>query len=295
MNELTKRVGVAIIGIPFAIYTILNGGLLFSLTLLLISSLAMFEFQNLFSAKEIRINKIISYSFNILLFLLILAFINFNISNLKPITLIVMFHCIILFYISIVYFNQLWSKDTDPILNTASTLFSFLYITFSFICLLLIRNIQIISPNLNSISLVGIYDNSKSGYLLLSFFISIWTCDTFAYFIGKSFGKHKLFPRHSPKKSWEGAIAGFLGSILAFYYINTAFGINLKPIHSISIGVIIGIMGQIGDLFESHLKRWAGIKDSSNLIPGHGGFLDRFDSIIFTSPLILIYLLIVTL
>jgi phosphatidate cytidylyltransferase len=295
LNELAKRVSVAIFGIPLAIILILNGGVYFSFAILILSLVSMYEFQNLFASKEIKINKLISNTFNVSVFLLIIAFLNFKISTFNPNWYIAVFHCIILIFATIVYLNQLWSKEKEPILATASTLFSFFYITIPFVSLLLIRNIELISLNINSITTDNMFNPSKAGFIVLTFFISIWSCDSFAYFIGRKYGKHKLFPRHSPKKSWEGAIAGFIGSILAFYILNIVFSINLKPIHSILLGTLIGILGQMGDLFESNLKRWAEIKDSSNLIPGHGGFLDRFDSIIFTSPLILVYLILVSL
>ncbi len=121
--------------------------------------------------------------------------------------------------------------------------------------------------------------------LLFVLFATIWSEDIFAYFIGKSFGKHKLAPNLSPKKTWEGAIGGFLGAIIIGGF--TAY--SLKVYDAYIPIFISAILGQIGDLFESFIKRQVGEKDSSNLIPGHGGILDRIDALIFGSVVFLIF------
>ncbi|MDP3829833.1 MAG: phosphatidate cytidylyltransferase, partial [Ignavibacteriaceae bacterium] len=103
-------------------------------------------------------------------------------------------------------------------------------------------------------------------------------------------GKHKVFPRVSPKKSWEGAIFGFVFSIIAMIVAKYVFLEFLKLEQAIIIGAIVGTVGQMGDLIESLFKRDAGVKDSSNLIPGHGGIFDRFDSLLVASPVIFLYI-----
>lgn len=116
-------------------------------------------------------------------------------------------------------------------------------------------------------------------------FAGIWLCDSAAYFSGKFLGKHKLLERVSPKKTWEGAIGGFICSIVGVYGLSEWL---LKPalpmLFIVLTGAIIGTIGQIGDLFESLIKRDAQIKDSSGILPGHGGILDRFDSALFVAP-----------
>jgi phosphatidate cytidylyltransferase len=114
--------------------------------------------------------------------------------------------------------------------------------------------------------------------------------DSAAYFIGTAIGKHKLFPRVSPNKSWEGAIAGFVFSIITLVVLKSFLLEFLDWVDIIAFGVIIGIFGQVGDLIESLIKRDAGVKDSSNIIPGHGGIFDRFDSLLFSAPIIFLYL-----
>jgi phosphatidate cytidylyltransferase len=117
--------------------------------------------------------------------------------------------------------------------------------------------------------------------------ISAWGSDVFAYLIGKFFGKHK-FSKVSPKKSIEGCIAGVVGAVgllLAFtYFANTYWGLNVNYGYVTLIGIALSLLGQIGDFAASSIKRYVDIKDYSNLIPGHGGMLDRIDSLIFLAP-----------
>ena len=118
--------------------------------------------------------------------------------------------------------------------------------------------------------------------LILTAAIPIWAGDTAAIFAGKAFGKHKLAPAISPNKTWEGSIANFLAAVGAA----AALGYFLKyPMDKmLLLGVSCGVIGQFGDLFESYLKRQAGVKDSGNLLPGHGGVFDRLDSLLMTAP-----------
>lgn len=128
--------------------------------------------------------------------------------------------------------------------------------------------------------------------IFVSILILIWANDTFAYLVGKNFGKNKLFPSISPKKTIEGFFGGMLftiicGLLLANYYIETS-----NPYIWIIIALIISVFSTIGDLIESKFKRAAGVKDSGSIMPGHGGILDRLDSIIFVVPFIYLFILI---
>ncbi|MBU2690537.1 MAG: phosphatidate cytidylyltransferase [Candidatus Eisenbacteria bacterium] len=126
---------------------------------------------------------------------------------------------------------------------------------------------------------------------VLLIFLVVWGCDTFAYTFGRLFGRHKLWPRVSPKKSWEGAVGGAAGAILMALLGKVWFAGFLDTEQAVVFGIIGGTVSQVGDLAESLLKREAGMKDSSSLIPGHGGILDRFDSLLFSLPILYLYLL----
>ncbi|MPN06555.1 hypothetical protein SDC9_153811 [bioreactor metagenome] len=171
----------------------------------------------------------------------------------------------------------LFSKNPNIISSIGVLFAGFLYISFSFYTLIYLRDLKF-------------YGVENFGLILVFLmFGSIWTCDSAAYFVGRRFGKHKLMEHVSPKKTIEGAVAGFLGSVVFFivasYYLLPHFNfvITLIP------GIIIGIFGQLGDLIESKIKRDADVKDSSHIIPGHGGILDRFDSILFVSPILTVF------
>lgn len=123
----------------------------------------------------------------------------------------------------------------------------------------------------------------------LGFFLLLWTNDTGAYLVGSAIGKHRLFERISPRKSWEGFIGGLLLTLLVARLISGWFGVADTAGWMI-IGVIVSIAGTAGDLLESLLKRSLGLKDSGTILPGHGGFLDRFDSVVVSFPLVYLYI-----
>jgi len=174
--------------------------------------------------------------------------------------------------ILIVLLEALFRRDPSNIVNVSITLSGFLYVSL-FNAFIFLRAM----PN--------------GGWIVICVFVSIWICDTSAYFFGSRFGKHLLFKRISPAKTWEGGVAGLLAALLASSILLPLID-GMNHIDAIVIGLIIGVAGPISDLVESLFKRDAGVKDSSSLIPGHGGMLDRFDSPLFIGPLILFYLLI---
>lgn len=133
------------------------------------------------------------------------------------------------------------------------------------------------------------FNNSFTIEFILSMFILIWVNDSFAYLIGKKFGKHKLYSRISPKKTIEGFAGGFVFSIIATLIVATQSSI-LNWYQWIGFAAIVSVFGTIGDLIQSKFKRQAGVKDSGNIIPGHGGIFDRLDSAIYASPFVFLYL-----
>ena len=134
--------------------------------------------------------------------------------------------------------------------------------------------------------------NASGAMLLIAFFVIVWSSDTFAYLFGVSFGKHRLFERISPKKSWEGSIGGSLTTLIiawAFGFFTHIF----TPFTWVALAVVVVVTAIYGDLIESQLKRSMHVKDSGNIMPGHGGVLDRFEEAIFSVPfyVFLLYLL----
>lgn len=139
-------------------------------------------------------------------------------------------------------------------------------------------------------SLIRLHNDFPEGYKLVFFLLLVvWLGDSGAYYVGKQFGKHKLSPRISPKKTIEGMAGGMTASIITAIVIHYTFFPKFPLLHAIIAGVILSFAGVIGDLAESMWKRSAAVKDSGTLLPGHGGFLDRFDSILFTAPILYCY------
>lgn len=302
MSELLKRVFVAVLGIPLIVGIIYLGGIYFALAIILISSLCLYEFYGLFKQKSVFPMVFTGIAANVI----ILAKTYYMLSQQSVVNGGVAFDLLLVFFVMIAMTLEMFSNKGNALMNISSTVAGVCYLTFSLGTLMVLREISgfnwLVSIFPNNCSIIGNFKalfgengNDKSVWLVLALFISVWLCDITAYFIGKQFGKHKLFPRVSPKKSWEGAVAGFFGSILGFALTVYLLIPTFPLVHSIIIGAIIGVTGQIGDLAESHIKRDALIKDSSSLLPGHGGFLDRFDSIIFSAPAVLLYIFILLL
>lgn len=129
----------------------------------------------------------------------------------------------------------------------------------------------------------------EGGDLVLMMLLLAWIGDTGAYFAGRFLGKHKLYPEVSPKKTWEGAVGGLLGSVVAVAAMKMLRLPSLSWLDVVLIAVPGGILGQLGDLVESLIKRSAGVKDSGALLPGHGGMLDRIDAVLFIAPYVYLY------
>ncbi|TAK61833.1 MAG: hypothetical protein EPO24_05490, partial [Bacteroidetes bacterium] len=206
------------------------------------------------------------------------------------------FLLVLLIAFPVISIIELFRNNGSALMNVSTTMMGVLYVSFCFGTLIGLREIFIPShiPMRNYFHEMNVESNALlyrwGGYTVVAVYAMIWLCDSAAYYVGSAMGKHKLFPRVSPNKSWEGAIAGFIFAVVAAVGAKYLFLEYLHLNEAIILGAIVGVFGQIGDLFESLLKRDAGVKDSSNLIPGHGGVLDRFDSLLFVSPIVYFYL-----
>jgi phosphatidate cytidylyltransferase len=183
---------------------------------------------------------------------------------------------IILPLVSIAFSIELYRQTEKPFINIAITLLGLIYAVAPFVILIMI----------------GFYGGMEFGYslkIILGILILQWTSDTGQYLSGRAFGKHPLFKRISPKKSWEGFIGGFIFALGVAYLISIYYT-ELSMINWIIIAALILIFGTMGDLVESMLKRSIDVKDSGSIMPGHGGVLDRFDALIGAIPFIYFYL-----
>ena len=172
------------------------------------------------------------------------------------------------------FFAELYRKQDQPFQNIALTIIGIFYTVVPFALL-------------NSIATINHQYHST---ILLGYFFLLWTHDIMAYIFGRWLGKHRLFERISPKKSWEGSIGGIIFAMIMAVII-AQFFTELSVVDWIVMAVIIVITGTLGDLVESMLKRSLNVKDSGNLLPGHGGLLDRFDALLLSIPFVLVYLM----
>lgn len=265
-TENFKRVVVAVLAIPFILIASYLGGYYFLSFVLIISVAAFYEFSSLVKNKNASVNMVLGGL--VIISLILNQFIKFiDIESLILISSVALLTA------------ELFRNKGSAIYNLGSTFLGIFYIGIFSASLIAVREFY------SSFEV-----NNYGAFLIISIFASIWIGDSAAYYGGISLGRHKLFPRVSPKKSWEGSIFGFTFSVAAMILAKVLVLDFLSWLNVIIIGIIIGTIGQIGDLVESLIKRDSESKDSSSLIPGHGGFFDRFDSLLFSAPAIWLYL-----
>jgi phosphatidate cytidylyltransferase len=245
---------------------------IFAGIVLLVVILGLWEFYTITETEECKPQRITGTISGILLYLVLSrpALVDWERS-------IYLIPVIILPLLFVPFIVELYRKREKPLINVAVTTFGLIYVALPLALLNLMNN-----------KIAGGTILNHFPAWLTSYFLITWIYDTGAYLVGKNFGKHKFFERISPKKTWEGTIGGVvvaLGATTGLYYIST--GIALKDLFALTLLVIL--FGTFGDLTESLFKRSLNLKDSGKLLPGHGGILDRFDTIFVSAPFVFLY------
>ena len=265
---MLTRVLTALVGIPLAVILIFsNDPMPFAVAIGLISALGALEFYGNVRKVGVRPVEWAGVAAVVLLAVSARSYDRSSIGSLFPAVLSLL--------LILSFFVELIRKERAPIVNIGATIFGAIYVGWLISHIVALR--QIDRP-----IQVGSYETQVGAVLVMLTFLCTWASDTGAYFIGRTYGKKKLTPKLSPNKTIEGSVAGFISSILIAVIAGTI--IKLPPQHSLALGAIFGLLTQLGDLSESAIKRELGIKDFGTMVPGHGGILDRFDSLLFTGP-----------
>ena len=272
-NNFIQRAVTGVLFVIVLVGCILYSPLSFGILFTIISVLSVHEFAQLVSkSSEVSINKTITALGGAYLFLALMSFCTQQSVGAR----VFLPYLGLLLYMMI---TELYLKKKNPTGNWAYSMLSQLYVALPFALLnvLAFQN----SPETGSVTYNPI--------LPLSIFVFIWLSDTGAYCIGSLIGKHRLFERISPKKSWEGSIGGGIFSIASSLGFAHFFPF-MPGWQWVGLAIVVVIFGTWGDLTESLMKRQLGIKDSGNILPGHGGMLDRFDSALMAIPAAVVYL-----
>lgn len=186
---------------------------------------------------------------------------------------------LIIFIILLLFVIELFRKNKNTLERSGLTVLGFIYIAGSFSLMNYIIHVSLDGES-----------NFFYPWILAGIFFILWINDSFAYLIGTRFGKHKLYPSISPAKSWEGFIGGAVFALI-MGILNAVLFQSLSMFNWVVIALLTVIFGTLGDLFESKMKREIGVKDSGNILPGHGGFLDRLDSLLLAVPAVFLWLM----
>jgi len=268
MSSFWQRTFSGIIFVAAITGALLGGPLPFLVVFAGITALGLYEFLQMASADQAQVSRYLTISAGVVVFILhFLVAGDFIASSALAWLLILPL---------ILWVDEILSRRSHPMRNLSYSLTSLIYPAT-------------LMSALSYLAWLNPTDKGFNHSLLISLFLLIWTNDTFAYLSGRKLGKHKILPRVSPGKSWEGLSGGLLASlIVAFLLFRLQGGMDL--LHWLVLAGIVSFAGALGDLGESYLKRTAGIKDSGTLIPGHGGVLDRFDAALFVFPTAYLYL-----
>lgn len=273
---LAKRIITGIIGGAFTIFTIYEGEWLFFFMILLLAVLGWREYCSLVSRLQVHISERLGALW------IILFFTAYWFGSLKAMVLLAVVIVLFTFLQTVLLHNTVKPADS------AYCLYGLMYIGAGFLSMLALRNGAVASYLTESFSHVML---EPARFFLFLLVFATWASDTFAFAAGKLKGKTKLCPAISPGKTQEGMAGGFIGTIVVAVIWSLLF--QFSPVHGLAIGFIVAVTAPLGDLVESVLKRTCQVKDSGTLIPGHGGVLDRFDSLLFAAPAVYAYLVLI--
>ncbi|MFT4736926.1 MAG: phosphatidate cytidylyltransferase [Paraglaciecola sp.] len=266
-SELYRRIISAMIGASVIVSSLIYGEWTYFVVFFAICIMAQWEFYRLVRAQEYLPIRLLGVFVGSLLF--VLSFL------VEQGTLDSKYYMAIFPLASMIFLVKLYKKnDKNPFVNIAFFYLGIVYVALPF----------------TLINIIVFFHGTYGYQIIFGLLVLIWASDTGAYFTGSAFGKTKLFERISPKKSWEGSIGGAVVA-LTFSIILSRYYTDLNTLEWIIVGGIVVVTGTYGDLVESLFKRSMSIKDSGNIIPGHGGFLDRFDSLILSVPFVVVFLI----
>lgn len=250
-------------------------GWVFMVIFLVINILGLWEFYGLITKEEIQPQKYYGIAAGTLLYVVtaVTSLIPHSPDNHLWFSLIPFILPIPLF--SLTFIVEVYRKRPNPLVNIAVTTLGFYYVSLPFSLLIYFNNADVLHFWGMPVILVG-------------YFIFTWLYDTAAYLYGKQFGKHKLFERISPKKTWEGTIAGAIVTLFSAFILHLLVT-DLPLTDWLALACIVLFFGTQGDLVESLIKRSLNIKDSGSILPGHGGILDRFDTMLISAPFVFLY------
>lgn len=287
-KKFLVRTGSAAVFVIVLLGCILWNYYSFSALFFIVSLWGLNEFYKLMELNGNKPNKIIGYILSISLYGFITSWIiQDSIKDEAVISVLQFFSRVLFALISIVSLLiplvELFRNKEKPLENISITFYGVVYVVMPFILFNLVANYPLGGGYLTE----GMRYQSS---IVVSVFLLIWSNDTFAYLVGSFIGKNKMYERISPGKTWEGTIGGAILTVASSFLIYKWFGI-LELNDWIIISTIVAVFGTLGDLVESMLKRSVGVKDSGNIMPGHGGILDRFDSLIMVAPFVFLYLI----
>ncbi len=277
---MKTRIISGVVGFILLIAVILSGSTIFSIVVALAAVIGMYEFYNALHNVGFRPFKILGYIACIPVLLI-------GLKGSEPITLdeyskffgmIKVFAFGLFLAIAILFALSVFFNNKYNVLDIAVTIFGMFYVPFLFVFVVMTRNLE---------------DGKFYVWMII---FGAFATDTFAYFAGKFFGKRKLLPVISPKKTVEGSIGGIIGSVFVMLVYGIVLNLSgwiagsIGIYHFIILGILCGVISQLGDWAASSIKRYVKIKDYGNLIPGHGGVLDRCDSILFVAPVVYFYM-----